>query len=82
MPANSTLPATNPLGSGYNLQPFYSYAIAYMDIDFKNPSYGPVFKQLYFRQVLAYINDQEGQAKTIFRGYALCRRAASHGGRS
>ena len=69
-PANSALPATNPLGSGYNLQPFYSYAIAYMDIDFKNPTYGPVFKQLYFRQVLAYINDQEGQAKTIFRGYA------------
>src|SRR5499427_8357062 len=28
-PANSPLPATNPLGSGYKLQPFYSYGIQY-----------------------------------------------------
>jgi peptide/nickel transport system substrate-binding protein len=69
-PTSSSLPASNPLGSGYNLQPFYSFAIAYAPVDFKNPTFGPVFKQLYFRDVLGYINDQEGMAKTIYRGYA------------
>jgi peptide/nickel transport system substrate-binding protein len=69
-PANSALPATNPLGSGYYLEPFYSFAIAYAPVDFKNPTLGAAYSQLYFRQALEYINDQEGIAKTIFRGYA------------
>jgi peptide/nickel transport system substrate-binding protein len=69
-PAGSALPAVNPLGSGYYLEPFYSYAIAYADLDFRNPTVGPLFSQLYFRQALAYVNDQEGIAKAIYRGYA------------
>src|SRR5215469_12600977 len=69
-PLSQALPSTNPLGSGYQLDPFYTYAIAYYQINFNNPTYGPVFKQLYFRQALMYINDQEGMSKAIYRGYA------------
>jgi peptide/nickel transport system substrate-binding protein len=69
-PLNQALPSSNPLGSGYTLQPFYTYAIAYTQINFKNPTAGPVFKQLYFRQVLMYVNDQVGISKEIYRGYA------------
>jgi peptide/nickel transport system substrate-binding protein len=69
-PVNSALPTTNPLGSGYYLEPFYSYAIAYGEYNFANPKYGPVFKQLYFRQALAYTLDQEGISKAIYGGYA------------
>ncbi len=69
-PLNQTVPAANPLGSGYKLQPFDTYAIAYYQINFNNPTYGPVFKQLYFRQALMYVNDQEGMSKAIYRGYA------------
>ncbi|HTS96737.1 MAG TPA: ABC transporter substrate-binding protein [Streptosporangiaceae bacterium] len=69
-PLNQAVPAANPLGSGYKLQPFDTYAIAYYQINFNNPTYGPVFKQLYFRQALMYVNDQEGMSKAIYRGYA------------
>jgi peptide/nickel transport system substrate-binding protein len=69
-PAGSELPATNPLGSGYYLEPFYSYAIAFAEYNFQNPTYGPVFKQLYFRQALAYLSDQQGMAKAVYAGYA------------
>ena len=69
-PLNQALPSSNPLGSGYTLQPFYTYAIAYTQINFTNPTAGPVFKQLYFRQALMYVNDQTGISKAIYRGYA------------
>lgn len=69
-PAGSDLPASNPLGTTYNLQPFYSYAIAYAEYNFDNPTYGPVFRQLYFRQALAYLTDQEGMSKAVYQGYA------------
>ena len=69
-PTGSTLPASNPLGSGYYLEPFYSYAIAYAEYNFQNPTYGAVFKQPYFRQALAYLTDQEGMSKAVYEGYA------------
>ncbi len=69
-PLDQSLPSSNPLGSGYALQPFYTYAIAYTQINFNNPAAGPVFKQLYFRQALMYVNDQTGISKAIYRGYA------------
>jgi peptide/nickel transport system substrate-binding protein len=69
-PVGQSLPSTNPLGSGYTLQPFYTYAIAYFYVNFSNPTYGPALKQLYFRQALAYVDDQVGMAESIYRGYA------------
>jgi peptide/nickel transport system substrate-binding protein len=69
-PANSDLPANNPLGSTYRLEPFYSYAIAYAEYNFQNPTYGAIFRQLYFRQAMAYLSDQEGMSKSIYAGYA------------
>jgi peptide/nickel transport system substrate-binding protein len=69
-PVGQSLPSTNPLGSGYQLQPFYTYAIAYFYVNMNNPQYGPVFRQLYFRQALAYVDDQVGMSESIYRGYA------------
>src|SRR5215471_14060568 len=69
-PANSPLPATNPLGSGYKLQPFYSYGIQYAQPNFNNPQVGFMVRQLYIRQALQYIVDQPGISKAIWRGYA------------
>jgi peptide/nickel transport system substrate-binding protein len=69
-PLSQAVPSTNPLGSGYKLDPFYTYAIAYYQVNFNNPTYGAVFKQLYFRQALMYVNDQVGMSKAIYRGYA------------
>jgi peptide/nickel transport system substrate-binding protein len=38
--AGSDLPAANPLGSGYYLEPFLSYGIQYMQPNFNNPQVG------------------------------------------
>jgi peptide/nickel transport system substrate-binding protein len=69
-PTNSPLPATNPLGSGYYLEPLYSYGIEYSQPNFNNPQVGYMVRQLYIRQAMQYAEDQPGIAKAIWRGYA------------
>jgi peptide/nickel transport system substrate-binding protein len=68
--AGSPVPTTNPLGSGYTLQPFYNYGIEYAQPNFNNPTVGFMVRQLYIRQALQSIVDQPGISKSIFRGYA------------
>jgi peptide/nickel transport system substrate-binding protein len=67
-PVGQALPATSPV-TGYTLQPAYTFTIDFYRLNFHNPSYGPVFRQLYIRQALEYLADQAGMAKTIYRGY-------------
>ncbi len=69
-PASSPLPPTNPLGTGYTLQPFYSYGIQYAQPNFNNPQVGFLSRQLYIRQALQSVIDQPGISKAIWRGYA------------
>ena len=69
-PVNAVLPPTNPLGSGFNLQPFYVYGIAYYQPNFNNPTVGPAFRQLYVRQALQSLVDSVGMAKAAWGGYA------------
>jgi peptide/nickel transport system substrate-binding protein len=69
--ASSPLPATNPLGTGYNLQPFYSFGIYYAQPNFNNPQVGFMVRQLYMRQALQSVFDQVGIDKAIYRGYAV-----------
>jgi peptide/nickel transport system substrate-binding protein len=68
--ASQVLPTTNPLGSAYTLQPDYDWGFAYFLINWGNKQMGPVFKQLYARQALEYVADQNGMAKATYRGYA------------
>jgi peptide/nickel transport system substrate-binding protein len=68
--AGSALPATNPVGSNYNLQPFYSFGIYYAQPNFNNPAVGFMARQLYMRQALQMSMDQLGIDKAIYRGYA------------
>jgi peptide/nickel transport system substrate-binding protein len=70
-PASSILPATNPLGSSYSLQPFYFFGITYAQPNFNNPQIGFIVRQLYVRQALQSAFDQPGIIKAIYRGYAV-----------
>lgn len=63
------LPSTNPLGSGFNLAAAYAFSIDYYFINFNNPTLGPAFKQLYVRQALQELVDQQGVIKAVQRGY-------------
>jgi peptide/nickel transport system substrate-binding protein len=70
-PVSQVLPSTNPVAAeGYKLEPDYQWGYYYYEVNWTNPTYGPVFKQLYVRQALADLVDQEQMAKTIYRGYA------------
>ncbi|MGB6457798.1 MAG: ABC transporter substrate-binding protein [Streptosporangiaceae bacterium] len=70
-PANSAVPATDPLGSGYYLEPFYPFAIDYMQPNFNNPTVGYLVRQLYIRQALQEVMDQPGIDTAIWRGYSF-----------
>ena len=70
-PASSILPATNPLGSSYSLQPFYFFGITYAQPNFNNSQIGFIVRQLYVRQALQSAFDQPGIIKAIYRGYAV-----------
>jgi len=65
------LPTVNPLASaGYYLQPQVSFTIGFAYENDNNPVVGPAFRQLYFRQALAMLDNQQGMDKAVGRGYA------------
>jgi peptide/nickel transport system substrate-binding protein len=68
-PSGQILPSNNPLGSNYNLAPAYADGIQYFLINFNNPTVGPAFKQLYVRQAIQELVDQNGMINAIDRGY-------------
>jgi peptide/nickel transport system substrate-binding protein len=64
------VPPSNPLqGAGYTLQPDFQFGIGYAYINFNNPTYGPAFKQLYFRQAMMELDNQQGMAQKVNAGY-------------
>lgn len=69
--AGSPLPAVNPFGSGYALQPVYTFSIDYYAPNFNNPTMGAVFRQLYVRQALQEAEDQPGIDAQAYHGYAV-----------
>jgi peptide/nickel transport system substrate-binding protein len=65
------LPAVNPLASaGYSLEPQVAFVIGFAYTNFNNPTYGPAFRQLYFRQALQMLDNQKGMVSAVGRGYA------------
>jgi peptide/nickel transport system substrate-binding protein len=63
------LPSSDPLGSGFSLSAAYSWGIQFLLINFSNPTAGPAFRQLYVRQALQELIDQEGMISSVDRGY-------------
>ena len=61
---------TNPL-PGYTLAPLYPFGINYYAMNFNSSvsDHAAIFRQLYFRQVFAYLMDQKAIIKGPLRGY-------------
>ena len=57
-------------GEGYTATNFTTFSFAYFPLNLGNPTFGPVFRQLYFRQAFQHLVDQPGWIKKIFGGYA------------
>ncbi len=63
----------NPLaGRGYTLHPFYAWGINYYVMNFHSTTgNGPVIRQLYFRQAMAYLMNQAAVIEGPLRGYGV-----------
>jgi peptide/nickel transport system substrate-binding protein len=59
----------NPLGTNFDMFPWIGYSINYFPINFNNPTVGPIFKQLYFRQAFQYTVDTPAIDKNVYKGY-------------
>jgi peptide/nickel transport system substrate-binding protein len=70
-PANAAV-GPNPLASkGYTLAPLYAWGIGFYVLNYQSTTgNGPILKQLYFRQAMAYLMNQEGVIQGPLRGYA------------
>jgi peptide/nickel transport system substrate-binding protein len=69
-PANATV-GTNPIASkGYSMHPLPIWGINYYVVNLQSTTgNGPIIKQLYFRQALAYLMNQEAVIKGPLKGY-------------
>jgi peptide/nickel transport system substrate-binding protein len=67
-PANATV-GTNPV-HGYTLDPLYSWSINYFPVNLQSTTgNGPIIKQLYFRQTLAHLVNQQSVIQGPLHGY-------------
>ena len=64
-----TVPLTSPLGSSYTLSTAYALGIQYLALNFNNPTVGPAFRQLYVRQAVQELIDQDSMVSSVDRGY-------------
>lgn len=60
--------AGQPQSAGYHTLSANSFDSAYFPLNLNNPTFGPVFRQLYFRQAFQHLVDQDGWIKAYFHG--------------
>jgi peptide/nickel transport system substrate-binding protein len=69
---NSEVPQLSRLkSSGYHLEPWINLGFNYFVENYHNPTYGSLFKQLYFRQSLQHLIDQSAYINHFYHGYAV-----------
>lgn len=54
---------------GYTANNNFSFGVNYFPLNMNNPTFGPVFRQLYFRQAFQHLVDQPGWIKGYLAGY-------------
>jgi peptide/nickel transport system substrate-binding protein len=70
LPPSDTSQVAYLKAHGYSVSPWWEWNFNYISINFDNPTVGPIFKQLYFRQALQSLVDQQSYIKNIYKGYA------------
>ncbi|HEY3975690.1 MAG TPA: ABC transporter substrate-binding protein [Streptosporangiaceae bacterium] len=56
--------------SGYDLSVWLDAGINYFPENFNNPTVGPIFRQLYFREAMQHLIDQPQYISKIWQGFA------------
>jgi peptide/nickel transport system substrate-binding protein len=57
--------------ANYTFQPWIGWQIVYFQENFNNTTNGAIYKQLYFRQAMQHLVDQQSWIKDILKGYAV-----------
>jgi peptide/nickel transport system substrate-binding protein len=66
-----TVVGTNPV-TGYTLSPLYAWSINYFPLNYQSTTgNAPILKQLYFRQALQYLMNQEAVISGPLKGYGV-----------
>jgi peptide/nickel transport system substrate-binding protein len=68
-PSGSGVGANPSVLANYNLHAQYVWQLSYFPYNFANPTAGPIFRQLYFRQAFQDLVDQEGTIDGPLHGY-------------
>jgi peptide/nickel transport system substrate-binding protein len=58
-------------GEGYSMASAYTFSFNYYVLNLHNPTLGPVFSQLYFRQAFQHLQDQDGWIAAYLNGWAV-----------
>jgi len=69
VPASDVPTIPTVRAAGYKVSQVYQWAVDYMIPNLKNPTVGPILSQLYIRQVLQHLTDQETMIKRFLYGY-------------
>ncbi len=64
----SAIPALE--AQGYKIAPWWQWNVNFLFINFRNPTAGPIFKQLYVRQAMQSLIDQSAYIRQVYKGYA------------
>jgi peptide/nickel transport system substrate-binding protein len=69
LPAQDTPQKSHLTSEGYTFTPWTGWEITYFPENFNNPTVGPIFKQLYFRQAMQDLVDQSAYISAALNGY-------------
>ncbi len=70
IPAAGEQVGSNPVSlTNYKLTVIYPWMLSYYPYNWRNPTVGPIFDQLYFRQAFQMLQDQEGVVSGPMHGY-------------
>jgi len=69
IPATDLAQAGSLKAQGFTIKPWYGWGIAFITINYSNPTYGPLVKQLYVRQAMEMLINQPEYIRTILGGY-------------
>ena len=69
LPFNDAAEAGRVTADGYRVQPWPTWGITYITLNYASPEVGAIFKQLYVRQAMQHLINQAGDITDFLQGY-------------
>jgi len=69
LPPTDAQDAAHVEADGFTISSWTAWAARFFDMNYNNPTAGPIFKQLYIRQAFEHLMDEKSIIKSIYDGY-------------